>query len=95
MKDSADPLDGWSNHEILDRATHASNDVYGHLSTYLYRTLLRFCQTCNRLKITVRLLQEDLLDLPEVVGGDGQFQSGFDRIEVSGALIPLILGWCD
>ena len=89
MKDSADPLEGWPSCEISDRATHASEDVYGHLNTYLYRTFLQFCQTCDGLKITIRLFQEDLVDLPQVLRQGGQSEGGFDRIEVFGTVIPL------
>ncbi len=82
MKDSADPLDGWSSREGLNLADPATNDIYGRFYAYLYSILLRFCQTCSGLDIAVHLFQEDLRELPQVLGNSGQSQRGFDRIEV-------------
>lgn len=82
LKDAADPLAGWSWRDIAHSKTPAKNDIYGHLCAHLYDTLLRFCQTCRRIKITIRLFQADIRELPQLLGALKEPQDGFDRIEV-------------
>ncbi|KAL9004858.1 MAG: hypothetical protein Q9188_002346 [Gyalolechia gomerana] len=81
MKDASDPLAGWSWKEVFTSEMPAKNDIYGHLCAHLYDTLLQFCQICRGLKITVRLFQADVLQLPDLLTGSGRSQEGFDRIE--------------
>lgn len=79
MKDSADPLDGWSLPEILKQnARPASNDVYGKLYRHLPELLQSFHRSLSARPFSFRLLHMDASDLADHLRGE----PGFDRIEV-------------
>ncbi|KAL8762580.1 MAG: hypothetical protein Q9184_001434 [Pyrenodesmia sp. 2 TL-2023] len=87
MKDNADPLAGWSWQDITPSTTSARNDIYGHLCTHLYSTLLRFCRKCRQFTLKIRLFQTDILALPDLnTDAKTPQQGGFDRIEVSNVI---------
>ena len=66
MKDSADPLDGWSLPEILKQnARPASNDVYGKLYRHLFELLQSFHRSLSARPFSFRLLHMDASDLAD------------------------------
>lgn len=80
MKDSADPLDGWSLPEILKQnAGPASNDIYGKLHRHVSELLRSFHRSLTSRQCTFRFLHKDANDLAENL----QDKLGFDRIEVN------------
>ena len=80
MKDSADPLDGWSLPEILKQnAGPASNDVYGKLHRHLFELLRSFHRNLSARPSAFRFLHMDVSDLADHL----RDEPGFDRIEVN------------
>lgn len=82
MKDSADPLEGWSIREVMMKAPPAKNDVYGCLSLCIQDALLRFHRRIEELDIRIQLFCVNALVLPDMLEGRGLHS--FDRIEVRG-----------
>ena len=79
MKDSADPLDGWSLPTILKQnAGPASNDVYGKLYRHLSDLLRSFLHSLAARPSAFHFLHTDANDLADHL----RDESGFDRIEV-------------
>jgi len=65
INDSADPLNGWPIHEVLETAKPARNDLYGTLYFDLRDIFGRFCDKLSRLKtISFHLIQVNVLQLP-------------------------------
>jgi hypothetical protein len=82
MKDSADPLDGWSLPEILKQnAGPASNDVYGKLHRHLSELLRSFHRNLSARPSAFHFLHVDANDLADYF----REEPGFDRIEVKNA----------
>jgi len=82
MMDSADPIEGWSAKEVIQKAPLAKNDTYGSLFMYIQDILLEFCYKIASLKIRFQLSQVNALDLPGIIKQYGMGQYYFDRIEV-------------
>src|SRR5271169_1273702 len=55
MMDSADPIEGWSAKEVIQKAPLAKNDTYGSLFMYIQDILLEFCYKIASLKIRFQL----------------------------------------
>ncbi|MCJ1307220.1 hypothetical protein MMC25_000866 [Agyrium rufum] len=81
--DSADPLDGYSVTEVVQKAPLAKNDIYGSLFLYLQDTILKFCKQVKRLKVSFQLFQTDAVRLPSMIQQREMSKTRFDRIEVS------------
>lgn len=82
MLDCADPPEGWTIDEIIQKAPPAKNDIYGSLFFYLQDVLGRFCNRIGRLKVSIQLFQVDPRKLPSIAGRDEVGQFSFDWIEV-------------
>ena len=82
MNDSADPLEGWSEHDISHGARGAKNDAYGNLYFYLRKLLGDFCQRLASLRLEFTLMGGSAKELPEVLKEAKLAPTGFDRIEV-------------
>ena len=68
MKDSADPLDGWSWEEVAATSSGpASADVYGKLFYYLQGLVRGFLGQLSSLKITFKIFQMDIISLSDHV----------------------------
>ncbi|KAH6605282.1 hypothetical protein Trco_006989, partial [Trichoderma cornu-damae] len=79
MNDNADPLHGWSSEEVAETSSGAAAaDMYGKLFYYLRALLGAFLARLSDTNISFRLLQADVLDLPDRLAGET-----FSRIEVS------------
>lgn len=66
MKDSADPLNGWSSEEVAATSSGAASaDIYGKLFYYLQGLLRSFLNRLPSLKVSFELLQLDVAQLPE------------------------------
>ncbi|KAH7480252.1 hypothetical protein FOMA001_g8824 [Fusarium oxysporum f. sp. matthiolae] len=78
MSDSADPLLGWSLHEV-DKTPMglATSDIYGKLFYYVRSTLEKFMVRMSKSAIAFQLLQVHAETLPNHLDGS------FDRIDVS------------
>lgn len=79
MRDSADPIDGWTLSDVLGESGGAKNDVYGLLHLHVRRLLEKFCEKLFILKLDICLYQNDARDLPNQLKGELRF---YDRIEV-------------
>jgi hypothetical protein len=88
MKDSADPLAGWSFPDVLSiPAGPMANDLYGKLHAYIQERLTIFQKRlCNQPFVFI-FTSIDAKDLPE------RSQARFSRIEVSHDL-PLFEKYC-
>lgn len=87
MKDSADPLEGWSSEEVADTSSGpASADIYGKLFYYLHGQLRSFLDRLSSLKISLKILQIDISSLPDHIDN-----ATLSRIEVCHRTL-LVLG---
>ncbi|KAH7164939.1 hypothetical protein DER46DRAFT_684869 [Fusarium sp. MPI-SDFR-AT-0072] len=78
MSDSADPLMGWSLHEVDKTPIGlATSDIYGKLFYYVRSTLEKFMVRMTKSAIAFQLLQVHAETLPNHLDGS------FDRIDVS------------
>lgn len=77
MSDSADPLSGWSLHEV-DKTPMglATSDIYGKLFYYVRSTLEKFMVRMSKSAIAFQLLQVPAETLPNHLDGS------FDHIDV-------------
>ena len=82
MMDSADPVEGWSVKDWVNKAPIAKKDVYGSLFFHIQDVLLRFCRRIEKLEVRFQIFQIDALELPTVIEGCGIGKHSFDRIEV-------------
>ncbi|KAJ6014888.1 hypothetical protein N7540_009479 [Penicillium herquei] len=79
MKDSADPLQGWSPEEVVNTPSGPPEaDIYGKLFYYIRGILQIFVHRLSSMKVSLRLFQMDVTSLPEHVKEDS-----LSRIEVS------------
>ncbi|KAJ5948566.1 hypothetical protein N7454_001873 [Penicillium verhagenii] len=79
MKDSADPLHGWSPKDVLNTSSGpAEADIYGKLYHYIREMIQAFLRRLSSMKISLKLFQVDASLLPDHVEKDC-----FSRIEVS------------
>ncbi|KAI0515446.1 hypothetical protein F5B22DRAFT_636473 [Xylaria bambusicola] len=79
MKDSADPIDGWSMKTVLEtKAGPAKQDAYGQLYHYLRRLFVDFHQYLHSKPVAFELHHVDARGLDKTLAG-----REFDRIEVS------------
>ncbi|KAJ5798007.1 uncharacterized protein N7503_007303 [Penicillium pulvis] len=79
MKDSADPLEGWSSEEVAATSSGAASaDIYGKLFYYLQGLLRSFLNRLQSLEISFDLFQLDVAQLPDHMENDT-----FSRIDVS------------
>ncbi len=78
MTDMADPLDGWSQTDVLQTSSGpASADIYGKLY-YMVRALLKsFLGRISGLDISFRYYRLDAIDLPEYLE-----KKTYSRVEV-------------
>lgn len=82
MKDSADPLGGWSSEEVADMSSGpATADIYGKLFYYIRRLLRSFLDRLSSLDVSFKLFQVGASSLPDHFELDA-----FSRIEVSDPL---------
>jgi hypothetical protein len=82
MKDSADPLGGWSSEEVADMSSGpATADIYGKLFYYIRRLLRSFLDRLSSLDVTFKLFQVGASSLADHFELDA-----FSRIEVSDPL---------
>jgi hypothetical protein len=81
MKDSADPLAGWSFPDVLSVPSGPiANDLYGKLYTYIQGRLTIFQRRLSSQSFAFAFTSIDAKDLPE------RSQGRFSRIEVSRVL---------
>ncbi|RLL98932.1 hypothetical protein CFD26_107683 [Aspergillus turcosus] len=79
IKDSADPLHGWSSEEVADTSSGpATADIYGKLFFYIRGMLQSFLGRLPSLKLSFEVFQVDAACLP-----DHLENNSFSRIEVS------------
>ncbi|KAI9689028.1 MAG: hypothetical protein M1822_000765 [Bathelium mastoideum] len=85
MKDSANPLEGWSLGDHVGKWGNATNDIYGSLYFHVRKHLVAFCMRIRSgTKIRFSVLNEDALRLPELsseTSPDRGTVVRFDRIE--------------
>lgn len=78
MKDSADPMDGWDQGNVLKTLIGpTSNDFYGKLFHHIKDLLSKFQKQTAARKVSFELLCMDVKDLPRQLNG-----RRFARIEV-------------
>ena len=82
MNDSADPLEGWSEQDILQGTQIARNDTYGSLYYYLRGLLADFCRRLKSLRLEFTLTRGNAKELPKIFKEAKIDPTGFDRIEV-------------
>lgn len=82
MMDSADPLGGWSIHDVLGKVPLAKNDLYGGLYFHVHDLLFKFCERIKCMKLTFVLFQVNALELVDTFKECGLLKQGFDRVEV-------------
>lgn len=90
LRDSADPIDGWTLGDVLEESGCADHDIYGLLHLHVRRLLQKFCEKLSTLKLDVRLYQMDATFLPTDVGRENHT---YDRIEVTPSLSTSCAGF--
>ncbi|KAK7518256.1 uncharacterized protein IWZ02DRAFT_380899 [Phyllosticta citriasiana] len=92
MKDSANPLDGWSLDDIFQKTPLAKNDLYGGLFFHIRELLVDFCSKLKTLKMSFTLININVIDLPKALATDPTLARSFDRIEASNIIDLNYLG---